>query len=111
MVPESAVITGPICYIENTPDWENEIINEVKKNHRVFLIEGYGVIILADSTLQVSRLRWLIIQAIDQLEIVEASARATIDGFDNGVVLERMSDEDVRVIKHTLGPKFSLKEK
>lgn len=53
----------------------------------------------------------MIIQAIDQLEIVEASARATIDGFDNGVVLERMSDEDVRVIKHTLGPKFSLKEK
>ena len=50
---ESAIVTGEIQTIQNSENWEDELIAKVNENHRVFMIEGYGLIVLADSVLQV----------------------------------------------------------
>ena len=50
---ESAIVTGEIQTIYNGENWESELISKVSEKHRVFMIEGYGLIILADSVLQV----------------------------------------------------------
>ena len=52
-IAESAIVTGAIQYIANKENWEDELIAKVNEKHRVFMIEGYGLIILADSGLQV----------------------------------------------------------
>ena len=52
-IAESALVTGEVQYIENKENWVEELIALVEENHRVFMIEGYGLIILADTGLQV----------------------------------------------------------
>ena len=54
---ESALVTGEVQYIKNKENWIEDLVARVEENHRVFMIEGYGLIILADTGLQVCFLR------------------------------------------------------
>ena len=57
---ESALVTGEVQYIENNENWMDKLLSLVEENHRVFMIEGYGLIILADTGLQVCFEKWLL---------------------------------------------------
>ena len=53
VVAESVIVTGTICFIFNSDHWIDDLLEKVRDNYHVFMIEGYGMIILANSLIMV----------------------------------------------------------
>ena len=53
VVTESVIVTGTICFIFNSDHWIDDLLEKVRDNYHVFMIEGYGMIILANSLIMV----------------------------------------------------------
>lgn len=53
VVAESVIVTGTICFIFNSDHWIDDLLEKVRDNYHVFMVEGYGMIILANSLIMV----------------------------------------------------------
>ena len=53
VVAESIIVTGTICFIFNSDHWIDDLLEKVRDNYHVFMVEGYGMIILANSLIMV----------------------------------------------------------
>ena len=83
VVAESIIVTGTICFISNSDHWIDDLLAKVEDNYHVFMIEGYGMILLANS----------LIMAMDELEILEASCQSYLSCIQNNIPIVAMSEE------------------